>query len=93
MNQSQVIKLIDVKKFLMKNLTESKAVMTRIFDINVKTLIAFICRDEKKRKKRDEQNKILKSRHEDAIHDYIRSLLNHDLQLIHDLIYSFIVSL
>ncbi len=66
----------------LENSTESKEVMTRIFDINVKT-----------RKERDGHNKILKSHHEDAIHVYIRSLLNHDLQSTHDLIYSSIVSL
>ncbi len=93
LDQLQAIKLIEAKKFLLENPTENKAVMTRIFDINVKTLTAFIRRDEKKRKERDEHNKILKSHHEDAILVYIRSLLNHDLQSTHDLIYSFIVSL
>jgi hypothetical protein len=92
-NQSQVIKLIEIKEFILKNFTENNAVMIRIFDINVKTLTAFIRRDEKKRKDRDEHNKILKSHHENAIHDYIRFLLNHNLQLIHDLIYCFIVNL
>ncbi len=69
--------------------------MTRIFDINVKTLTSFLRRDEKRndKKKHEEHNKILKSHHEDAKHDYIRSLLNHDLQLTHDLIYFFIVNL
>jgi hypothetical protein len=82
MDQLQAIKLIEAKKFLLGNSTESKAVMARIFDINVKT-----------RKERGGHNKILESHHEDAIHAYIRSLLNHDLQSTHDLVYSFIVSL
>ncbi len=70
----------------MKNLTESRAVMTRIFDINVKTLASFLRRDEKRddekrndEKKHKKHNKILKSHHENAIHDYIWSLLNHNL--------------
>jgi hypothetical protein len=93
MDQLQAIKLIEAKEFLLENPTESKAVVARIFDINVKTLTAFIRRDEKGRKERDGHNKILESHHEDAIHAYIRSLLDHDLQPTHDLIYSSIVSL
>jgi hypothetical protein len=96
MNQSPATKLIKTKEFLLKNPTESRAVMTRIFDINVKTLASFLRRQDEKRddeKKHEEHNKILKSHHEDAIHAYIRSLLNHDLQFINELIYSFIVSL
>jgi hypothetical protein len=73
MNQSQVIKLIKITEFLRKNITQRRAVMTRIFDINVKRLAFFLRRDEKKddEKKHEEHNKILKSHHEDAIHNYI----------------------
>jgi hypothetical protein len=49
MNQSQAIKLIEIKEFFRDNLNESKAMMTRIFDINVKTLTAFIRREKKRR--------------------------------------------
>jgi valyl-tRNA synthetase len=95
MNQSQVIKLIEIKEFLRENLIESKTVMIRIFNINVKTLTAFIDREKKERdeKKHEKHKKILKSHHENAIHDYIQSLLNYDFQFIDDLIYSFIASL
>jgi hypothetical protein len=45
-----VIAMKKAKKFLKENLTESKAVAAKIFNVNEKTLSTFIRRDSDKNK-------------------------------------------
>jgi hypothetical protein len=83
--------LADAKKFLKENSTESKIVAIRIFNVSVKRLIKSISRNSEDI--REEQNKILESHQERAIHDFIRSLLLHELQSTRELVFNAIVSL
>jgi hypothetical protein len=86
---SQVIKLTEVKQFLMKNLTESKIVATRIFDINNRTLIISMRRESNKQ--HEEHNKILNEHEEKFVHRFIKSLLIHDMSLIINVVFDDIV--
>jgi hypothetical protein len=86
---SQVIKLTEVKQFLMKNLIESKIVATRIFDINNRTLIIFMRRESNKQ--HEEHNKILNEHEEKFVHCLIESLLTHDMSLIINVVFDDIV--
>jgi hypothetical protein len=65
------------KKFLKENLTESKAVAAKIFNVNERTLSTFIRRDSDE--KNEEHNKILQNHEINALDDFIRSLLRHGI--------------
>jgi uncharacterized protein YcbK (DUF882 family) len=79
------------KKFLKENLTESKAVAAKIFNVNEKTLTEFIqCNSDEKKEK---HNKILQNHEINALDDFIRSLLRHEILLISQIVFSAIVSL
>ncbi len=94
MNQSLVIKLIEIKQFLTDNSTKNKVMTIRIYEINFKTLISYIRRDFKQTIKINENhNKILSKQKENAIHDYIKSLLNHELSFTFHVIFKAIESL
>lgn len=47
--RSLAIKLIEVKQWLLKNFIELRVIAVRIFNVNVKTLTAFIRRDTRKK--------------------------------------------
>jgi hypothetical protein len=79
------------KKFLKENPTESRAVAARIFNVNVKTLTAFIQRGLGK--KNEGHNKVLQDHEINALDDFIRSLLRHEISSISQLVFSAIVGL
>ncbi len=91
MKRSLHEKLTETQQFLMKNLTENKVVIIRIFDVNVKSLIFFMNRESYK--ELEEHNKILIKHEEKIMHRLIESMLNHDMSLIINLVFSDIVTL
>jgi hypothetical protein len=60
-----------------KNLTESKAVAARIFNVNARSLIAFIQRNSGAKNER--HNKMLQDHEINAFDDFIQSLLKHEI--------------
>ena len=85
-------RLEKVKKFLMKNFDESKFVTVKIYEVNVKTLISFM-RRMKNMREREKAILILKYSQNKIIHQFIRSLLTHEIQSTHEVVYSVILSL
>ncbi len=81
----------NAKKFLKKNLTESKAIAARIFNVNSRSLISFINRDSDQ--KNENHNKILQNHEINAFDDFIRSLLKHEILLTSIIVFSTIVNL
>jgi hypothetical protein len=79
------------KKFLKENSTESRAVTARIFNVNVKSLTAFINRGSIKTN--EGHNKILQNHEKNALDDFIRSLLKHGILSTSQLVFSAIVRL
>jgi uncharacterized protein YcbK (DUF882 family) len=86
-----IIEMKNAKKFLKDNLTESKAVAAKIFNVNEKTLIEFIRRDSEIKK--EKHNKILQNHEINALDDFIRSLLKHEILSISQIVFSAIVNL
>jgi uncharacterized protein YcbK (DUF882 family) len=86
-----VIAMKKAKKFLKENLTESKTVAAKIFNVNEKTLSTFIRRDSDE--KNEEHNKILQNHEINALDDFIRSLLKHEILSISQIVFSAIVDL
>jgi hypothetical protein len=76
---------------LKDNLTESKAVAAKIFNVNEKTLTEFIWRDSDAKK--EKHNKILQNHEINALDDFIRSLLRHEILSISQIVFSAIVDL
>jgi predicted histidine transporter YuiF (NhaC family) len=94
MNHSQVINLTEVRQFLIENLIESKAMIVRLFDVNVNTLITYMRRHQSnKQHQHEKHNKILKKHEENVVHRLIESLLAHDVSLIINVVFSDIVTL
>jgi hypothetical protein len=85
-----IIEMKNAKKFLRKNLTESRAVAAKIFHVNVKSLINFIKRDSDQ--KNENHNKILQNHEINAFDDFIRSLLKHSILLTCVIVFSAIVN-
>jgi hypothetical protein len=81
----------NAKKFLKKNFTESKAIAARIFNVNSRSLISFINRDSDQ--KNENHNKILQNHEINALDDFIRSLLKHEILFTSIIVFSAIVSL
>jgi uncharacterized protein YcbK (DUF882 family) len=81
----------NTKKFLKENLTESKAIAARIFNVNVNSLITFNKRDSDQ--KNENQNKILQNHEINAFEDFIRSLLKHEILSTSEIVFSVIVRL
>jgi hypothetical protein len=73
----------NAKKFLKKNLTESKAIAAKIFNVNSKSLIDFINRDLNSKNKN--HNKILQN------HEIL--LLKHEILFTSIIVFNAIVSL
>jgi uncharacterized protein YcbK (DUF882 family) len=86
-----IVEMKNAKKFLKENLTESKAIAARIFNVNVNSLIIFIRRDSDQ--KNEDQNKILQNHEINALDDFIRSLLRHEILSISQIVFSAIVDL
>jgi stalled ribosome rescue protein Dom34 len=86
-----IIGMKNAKKFLRDNSTESKAVAAKIFNVNEKTLTEFIRRDSGVKK--GEHNKILQNHEINALDDFIRSLLKHEILSISQIVFSAIVDL
>jgi hypothetical protein len=81
----------NAKKFLRENLTESRAFAAKIFNLNVKTLTAFIQRGSDEKNER--QNKVLQDHEKNALDDFIRSLLKHRIPSTIEIVFSAIVRL
>jgi hypothetical protein len=81
----------NAKKFLKKNLTESKAIAARIFNVNVNSLITFIKRDSDQ--KNENQNKILQNHEINAFDDFIRSFLKHEILFTNEIVFNAIMRL
>jgi hypothetical protein len=79
------------KKFLRENPTESQAVAAKIFNVNSKSLSAFIKRDSDE--KNGGHNKMLQKHEINALDDYIRSLLKHEILFTSEIVFSAIVRL
>ena len=75
----------------MKNLNESKFVIVKIYEVNVKTLILFIRRVKSVRE--SEKFKIFKDSQINVVHQFIRSLLIHEIQFTHKVVYNVVLSL
>ncbi len=86
-----ILGMENAKKFLRENLTESRAVAARIFHVNVKSLINFINRESDQKNER--HNKILQDHEKNALDDFIRSLLRHEISSTSELVFSAIVDL
>jgi hypothetical protein len=74
----------------MKNSQKTHAAMIRIFEVNVKTLTSFIRRETKQN---EGQNKTLTKHEEDAVDDFIRSLLTYNISSTREIIYNAIIDL
>jgi uncharacterized protein YcbK (DUF882 family) len=81
----------NAKKFLRENSTESQAVAAKIFNVNSKSLSAFIKRDSDEKK--EEHNKMLQNHEINALDGFIRSLLKHEILSTSALIFSVIMRL
>ncbi len=81
----------NAKKFLRENSTESKAVAARIFNVNANSLISFIKRGSGQ--KNEGHNKILQNHEINALDDFIRSLLKHEILPTSGIVFSGIVGL
>jgi uncharacterized protein YcbK (DUF882 family) len=86
-----IVEMKNEKKFLKENFTESQVVAAKIFNVNSKSLSAFIKRDSDT--KNEEQNKVLQDHEKNALDDFIRSLLRHEILSISQIVFSVIVSL
>jgi hypothetical protein len=74
----------NTKKFLKENLTESKAIAVKIFNVKTSSLINFIKRDSDQ--KNEDQNKILQNHEINVLNDFIRSLLKHEILFINEIV-------
>jgi hypothetical protein len=79
----------NAKKFLRKNLTKSRVVAARIFNVNVKTLTAFIKRESDA--KNEDQNKVLQNHEKNALDDFIRLLLQHEISFTSEVVFNAIM--
>ncbi len=81
----------NAKKFLKENLTKSIFIAVRIFNVNRRTLSAFIQRDSDAKNER--QNKMLQNHEKNAFDDFIQSLLKHEILSINEIVFSVIMRL
>jgi hypothetical protein len=81
----------NAKKFLKENLTESKAIAAKIFNIKASSLINFMKRNSNQ--KNENQNKILQNHEINAFDDFIRSLLKHEILFTNEIVFSVIIRL
>jgi hypothetical protein len=77
------------KNFLRENLTESQAVAAKIFNVNRKSLNCSIKRGSGA--KNEGQNKMSRDHEINALDDFIRSLLKHEILSISGIVFSAIV--
>jgi glutamyl/glutaminyl-tRNA synthetase len=76
---------------LKENFTESQVVAAKIFNVNSKSLSAFIKRDLDEKNER--HNKMLQKHEINTLDDYIRSLLKHEILSTSEIVFSAIVRL
>jgi hypothetical protein len=86
-----IIEMKNAKKFLKENLTKSIFIAVRIFNVNRRTLSAFIQRDSDAKNER--QNKMLQNHEKNAFDDFIQSLLKHEILSINEIVFSVIMRL
>jgi uncharacterized protein YcbK (DUF882 family) len=86
-----IVEMKNAKKFLKENFTESKAVAAKIFNVNARFLSAFIKRDSDA--KNEKHNKMLQNHEINALDDFIRSLLKHEILSTSEIVFSAIVRL
>jgi hypothetical protein len=86
-----IIEMKNAKKFLKENFTENISVEVKIFNVNRRTLNAFIQRDSDA--KNEEQNKMLQNHEKNAFNDFIRSLLKHEILFINEIVFNVIMRL
>ena len=91
-NQNIVLCIASVKQFLANNSTENKAVASRIYDLNLKTLIGSIRRNSTS-EKQENHNKILKFHEIKTVHQFIKLLLLQDISLFHEIVFDVILNL
>ena len=91
-SQDIASRVADAKQFLTENPTESKAVASRVYGLNVKTLISSMRRGSGGGK-RGGHNKILEAHQVRAVDHFIRSLLAHGIQPTHEVVFNAILSL
>ena len=90
-NQSRAVRIVSAKKFLQKNPEETKACAARIFNLSMKTIKSSIKRQSENQRER--HNQILNVHQTQIMHQFIRSLLTHEIQSTHDLMFDAIRSL
>jgi uncharacterized protein YcbK (DUF882 family) len=81
----------NAKKFLKENLTESKVVTTKIFNVNTRSLSVVTQRDSDA--KNEKHNKMLQNHEINAFDDFIRSLLKDEILSISQILFNAIVDL
>ena len=91
-NQNIALRIASAKQFLADNPTESKAVASRIYGLNPKTLIGSIRRNPTGGKQGG-HNAILKPHEIKAVYQFIRSLLLHDIPPSYEVVFGAILSL
>ena len=89
-NQSRVVRIVSAKKFLQKNPEKTKTYAARIFNLSMKTIKSSIKRQSENQ--REEHNQILNVHQTQIMHSFIKSLLTHEIQSIHDLMFDAIKS-
>jgi uncharacterized protein YcbK (DUF882 family) len=85
------VEMKNAKKFLKENLTESKVVAAKIFNVNARSLSVFIQRDSDAKNER--HNKMLQNHEINALDDFIRSLLKHEILSTSQIVFGAIVGL
>ena len=91
-NQIIVLWIASAKQFLMKNPIENKTIASRIYDLNLTTLVKSIKHNSKDGKWND-HNQILKFHELKTIHQLIKSLLQHDILSIYGVVFDVILYL
>ena len=90
-SQPLAVRIVNAKKFLLKNPNETKTCAARISNLSMETISSSIRRQSGSQC--GGHNQVLDAHQIRAIHDFIRSLLAHGIQSTHDLVFSAIRSL
>ena len=90
-SQFSVVRILSAKRFLLKNSEKTKIYVVRIFNLSMKTINTFIKRQTKNQ--REKHNEILNVHQTQIMYEFMKSLLTHKIQSIHDLMFDAIKSL
>jgi hypothetical protein len=85
-----IVEMKNAKKFLKENLTKSKEIAAKIFNVNANSLINFIKRDLDQKNKN--HNKILQNHEINTFDDFIQSLLKYSILFTCVIVFNTIVS-